>query len=204
MSTPNLPGPVRELLDAILETITLPEPITAAGIKVRDQILSHRVSLAKGALRLLLEDGLGPDVSTQYLRERIADHPAVGYATAAQAGTALAQGKTIVEALTPAQSDGKGLSKAASHSMPGGQTERLVATMLGEIASQLTIHRPDEDLTTTARLAVIQATTFDPVLSRELDARMPEITDRITRRAYASLIRKSLPDADDGGSGQAR
>ncbi|QJT01773.1 hypothetical protein G9272_16855 [Streptomyces asoensis] len=63
--------------------------------------------------------------------------------------------------------------------------EALVRTMLGEIADRLERHRTDEPLTPTGRAAAIQATTLDPVLSRAA----PEITEPITRAAYAEILR---------------
>jgi hypothetical protein len=73
--------------------------------------------------------------------------------------------------------------------------EAQVRTMLGEIADRLERNRPDQPLTATARIAVLQATTMDPVLGRALNLACPEITGPVTRTAYAARLR----EIKDGG-----
>jgi hypothetical protein len=69
-------------------------------------------------------------------------------------------------------------------------TEAQARTLLGEVADRLERNRPDEPLTATARLAVLQAATLDPVLGRALRIATPEITGPITRVAYAARLRE--------------
>ncbi|MDT0476230.1 hypothetical protein RM863_29305 [Streptomyces sp. DSM 41014] len=67
-----------------------------------------------------------------------------------------------------------------------------VRTMLGEMADRLETNRPGGDLTEIGRLALIQATTMDPVLSRALRAAVPEVTGRqtVVRREFAARLRE--------------
>jgi hypothetical protein len=69
-------------------------------------------------------------------------------------------------------------------------TNRLVRQMLGEMADRLEAERPDEPVTPTSRIAIIQATTMDHVLGRALRERAPEITGPTARRDYAVQLRK--------------
>lgn len=73
--------------------------------------------------------------------------------------------------------------------------EAQVRTMLGEIADRLERSRSEQTLTDTGRIAVIQATTMDPVLSRALRAAAPPVTEPITRGAYAARLRQIVSGA---------
>ncbi|MFF8485186.1 hypothetical protein [Streptomyces antibioticus] len=84
-----------------------------------------------------------------------------------------------------------------AHGRGQAHVEAQVRTMLGKIAARLEHNRPDQPLTATARLAVLQATTMDPVLARALRITAPEITGPVTRAAYAARLRQILA----GGSG---
>ncbi|MFJ4322226.1 hypothetical protein ACIP3A_03770 [Streptomyces tricolor] len=69
----------------------------------------------------------------------------------------------------------------------------LVRTMLGEMADRLEANRPDEPITAIGRLALIQATTMDPVLApalREAAPEIPEATGSVVRREYAAQLRE--------------
>ncbi|MGW0596131.1 hypothetical protein ACWD11_03185 [Streptomyces sp. NPDC002776] len=93
-------GPVRELLAAVLEALDIPHPATVGHQEAHDRTLNDRVTHAKIALRGALEGHpLGIDWTTQYLRERLAEHPPTGYVTHDQADAALAEGKTWSEAV---------------------------------------------------------------------------------------------------------
>ncbi|MFJ9536616.1 hypothetical protein ACIRPX_05095 [Streptomyces sp. NPDC101225] len=82
---PAVPGKptdaTRELLAAVLEALDIPAPATIGDQEAHDRILNDRVCHAKIALRSVLEDQapLGVAWTTQYLRERLAEHPATGY-----------------------------------------------------------------------------------------------------------------------------
>lgn len=95
-------GPVRELLAAVLEALNIPTPATVGGQDAHDRVLNDRAMHAKIALRDVLNEGapLGIEWTTQYLRERLAEHPPTGYVTSDQARAALAEGKTWSEAVT--------------------------------------------------------------------------------------------------------
>ncbi|WP_330349604.1 hypothetical protein [Streptomyces sp. NBC_00582] len=81
-------------------------------------------------------------------------------------------------------------SPLARYGRGQAHVDAQVRTMLGEIAERLERNRPDQPLTATARIAVLQATTMDPVLSRALNLACPEITGHITRTAYAARLRE--------------
>ncbi|GAA3301361.1 hypothetical protein [Streptomyces cinereospinus] len=102
MSTHDLPEPVRGLLAAVLDALDIPNPATTGGSAAHGRILNTRVTHAKIALRDILEEHapLGIEWTTNYLRERLADTPPVGYVTSAQAQAALDAGKTWSEAVT--------------------------------------------------------------------------------------------------------
>jgi hypothetical protein len=76
--------------------------------------------------------------------------------------------------------------------------EEQVRTWLGEIAERLEHNRPAADLTATARLALLQATTLDPVLSRALRIAAPGVTGKITRRDYAARLRAIVASTPAG------
>ncbi|MGW5427900.1 hypothetical protein ACWET9_11870 [Streptomyces sp. NPDC004059] len=96
-----LPPAVVNLLTAILEAIDLPHPATVGWQGVHDKLLNERVMYAKLALRSALGDcSLGIQWDTDYLRERLAEHPPTGYVTSDQARAARAKGKTWSEAVT--------------------------------------------------------------------------------------------------------
>lgn len=83
--------------------------------------------------------------------------------------------------------------RPASHARRGrgeAEVQAQVCTMLGEIADRLERSRPDQRLTATGRLAVLQATTMDPVLGRALQVAAPEIISPVTRTAYAARLRE--------------
>ncbi|MGW3646673.1 hypothetical protein [Streptomyces sp. NPDC000878] len=84
-------GAVRDLLAAVLEALDIPSPATMGDTETHDRVLNDRAMHAKIALRSALEEHpLGIEWTTTYLRERLAEHPPVGYrhwrATRAGAG----------------------------------------------------------------------------------------------------------------------
>lgn len=86
--TPARPDePLRGLLAAVLEALDIPHPATFGDGEAHDRILVERVMHAKLALHTVLVDDapLGVDWTTQYLRERLAEHPPTGYVTWDQA-----------------------------------------------------------------------------------------------------------------------
>ncbi|MFJ4829867.1 hypothetical protein ACIP79_08125 [Streptomyces sp. NPDC088747] len=99
--------PTRDLLAAVLEALDIPHPATVGDSETHDRILSDRACHAKIALRAVLDDKpLGIEWTTQYLRERLAEHSVTGYVTADQAHAALDAGATWSEAVTlPAGED---------------------------------------------------------------------------------------------------
>ncbi|MFR0359069.1 hypothetical protein [Streptomyces sediminimaris] len=73
-------GPVRDLLAAVLEAIDIPRPATIGDQEAHDRVLNDRAMHTKIALANLLEGHpLGVEWTTQYLRERLAEHSATGY-----------------------------------------------------------------------------------------------------------------------------
>lgn len=70
-----------DLLKAVLEALDIPHPATVGDHEVHDRVLNDRVMHAVIALRAALDDKPLMDIewTTEYLRERLAEHPATGY-----------------------------------------------------------------------------------------------------------------------------
>lgn len=82
---------------------------------------------------------------------------------------------------------------------PGAaQRASLVDEMVGEMADRLEAKRPDEPMTAVGRIALIQATTMDPILAPALRALCPEITAPIIRRDYAAQLRQAAKQPGGG------
>jgi hypothetical protein len=104
----NVPEPVRDLLAAVLEALDLPYPATVGHEKAHDEVLNERAMHAKIALRAVLDDrAAGIAWTTEYLRERLAEHPPTGYVTSDQARAAVAAGKTWSEAVALPVGEGR-------------------------------------------------------------------------------------------------
>ncbi|MEU9264552.1 hypothetical protein AB0E04_03735 [Streptomyces sp. NPDC048251] len=103
----DLPPAVAEFITAVADALDIPHPATTGGQEAHDRILAERAMHAKIALRSALDSCvLGLEWNTQYLRERLAEHPPTGYVTVDQAHAALAEGKTWSQAVTlPAGED---------------------------------------------------------------------------------------------------
>ena len=104
-----LAEPVRDLLAAVLAALDIPAPATVGDTEAHDRVLNDRAMHAKIAIRSALNDKpLMPiEWTTQYLRERLAEHPPTGYVTSDQAHAALAAGKTWSEAVTLSEGAGR-------------------------------------------------------------------------------------------------
>lgn len=92
------------ILAAVRDALDIPHAATTGHDKTRTEILTRRISHTVTVLRSVL-DGPAPlriPWETAYLRDRLAELPAVGYVTDAQARAALDEGKTWAEAVTPA------------------------------------------------------------------------------------------------------
>ncbi len=75
-------GELRELLAVVLEALDIPHPATVGDTEAHDQVLNDRAMHTVIALqRVLQEDGdpLGVEWTTNYLRERLAEHPTTTY-----------------------------------------------------------------------------------------------------------------------------
>ncbi|MGW3110532.1 hypothetical protein [Streptomyces sp. NPDC001091] len=68
--------------------------------------------------------------------------------------------------------------------------DAVVNSMLGEMADRLEANRPDEPITAIGRIALIQATTFNPASVKALQQAVPEITDSVIRRDLAARLRE--------------
>lgn len=80
MSTADMPAPVAGLLAAVLEALDIPHPATIGDTETRDRILADRAMHTVIALRSVLDgDPVGVEWNTEYLRERLAEHPPTGY-----------------------------------------------------------------------------------------------------------------------------
>lgn len=87
---PNVPtvDELRDLLAAALEGLDIPYAATAGGDDRRQKILGERTVHVAIALRAVLERDADPwrlliplPMEVEYLRERLAEHPAEGYVT---------------------------------------------------------------------------------------------------------------------------
>jgi hypothetical protein len=79
-----IPQPARDALEAVLEAIDIPHGATVGDEEARTAILLERAGHAAVMLRAILDGSHpAPDVpwSVEYLRDRLAEHPATGYKT---------------------------------------------------------------------------------------------------------------------------
>lgn len=82
MQNPTQPDGVHALLDVVLEALDIPHPATIGDSEQHAKVLADRVMHTVVALqRVVDEDGdpLGIEWTTEYLRERLAEHPPTGY-----------------------------------------------------------------------------------------------------------------------------
>lgn len=89
----------RAIVDAVIEALEIPYAATVRGDETRKEILEKRVRDV-----LVLMHGLaGPDPDPEwrlaYLRERLAEHAAIGYVTTDQAHERVRQGASWPEAV---------------------------------------------------------------------------------------------------------
>jgi hypothetical protein len=73
---------VRDLLAAVLEALDIPHPATVGDTAARDRVLADRALHTVVVLQRVLSEDDGPlgiEWTTQYLRERLAEHPPTGY-----------------------------------------------------------------------------------------------------------------------------
>lgn len=91
-----------DLLTAIRDALDIPHAATTGHDETRTEILTRRIRHTVVALGNVLDEGapLGIPWETAYLRDRLAEHPAVGYVTDAQARAALDEGATWADAVT--------------------------------------------------------------------------------------------------------
>jgi hypothetical protein len=92
---------IRDLLTAVLEALDIPHPATVGHTEVYARIRDERATHAVVALRSILDNKplMDAEWTAAYLRERLAEHPPVGYVTVAQAHAAVAEGKSWTEAV---------------------------------------------------------------------------------------------------------
>ncbi|WP_137991209.1 hypothetical protein [Streptomyces vilmorinianum] len=91
------------VLRAVQEAIDIPFPATFGDAEVRDRILANRITHVSVALENVLRERPTLEVAwhTDYLRRKLADHPATGYVTSDQARAALTQGASSTAPATP-------------------------------------------------------------------------------------------------------
>lgn len=76
----------REVLDVVLEALDIPYAATAGDDETRQKILDQRLMQLVVSLRTLRDDpGRDAAWTLAYLREKLAEHPATGYRTWAEA-----------------------------------------------------------------------------------------------------------------------
>jgi hypothetical protein len=99
-ASPTIDG-LKDLLHAIHEAVDIPHAATVSGDEVRSEVLVLRAIHVKVALDVWEDDPRWIDATTANLRERLKEHPPVGYVTDEEAQAAIADGKTWTEAVTP-------------------------------------------------------------------------------------------------------
>lgn len=97
-------GETRAVIEAMLAALDIPSAATVGFERTRQEILMHRVMHTVVSLQFMLMDanGTGPlDPMRQlvYLRERLAEHPPVGYITWQQALERRRQGADYMESV---------------------------------------------------------------------------------------------------------
>jgi hypothetical protein len=93
----------RDALAAVLEALDIPHAATAGGAKIRQEILNARILYTVAFLRGNLHEDHQLGWALGYLRERLGEHPPAGYVTYEEAQAALREGKSWIEAVTPAE-----------------------------------------------------------------------------------------------------
>lgn len=90
-----------DLLTAVRDALDIPHAATTGHDETRTEILARRIGHTVITLGNVL-DGARPDIprDTAYLRDRLAEHPPVGYVTTEQARAALDAGTTWADAVT--------------------------------------------------------------------------------------------------------
>jgi hypothetical protein len=93
----------RAVIDAVLAALDIPYAATDGGDETRAEVLDKRLMHTVVCLRQLTRSA-APSVphSLAYLRERLAEHPPVGYVTKDQAHEAIARGASWLEAVAAA------------------------------------------------------------------------------------------------------
>lgn len=75
-----IPAPVLDLLNAVLEAIDIPNPATVGDSEQHDAVLNERAMHARIALQSVIEDRTpGIEWTTSYLREQLEECPPTGY-----------------------------------------------------------------------------------------------------------------------------
>lgn len=95
----------RAVVDAVIEALDIPYAATVGHDETRTAILLDRVRHLLVCMRALADGDsplspLSAKWHLEYLRERLAGHPPVGYVTLSQAQERLAQGATWTDAVT--------------------------------------------------------------------------------------------------------
>lgn len=74
-------GELRELLAVVLEALDIPNPATVGDTEAHGRILNDRAMHVTIALHAALDEKPVMDIvwTTEYLRERLAEHPPTGY-----------------------------------------------------------------------------------------------------------------------------
>jgi hypothetical protein len=85
----------RAVIEVVLEALHIPHAATVGDDEVRQRILNERLMWTVASLRDLVADhdyAIAITAALAYLRERLAEHPPVGYVTSEQAHERLNQG----------------------------------------------------------------------------------------------------------------
>ncbi len=91
----------RAALEAVLEALAIPHAATAGGDAARNEVLADRIRHVVVFLQGFLRDGQDQAWRVAYLRDRLAEHPAVGYVTSEQAHARMKAGLSWSEAVRP-------------------------------------------------------------------------------------------------------
>lgn len=91
----------RAVIDVVLEALDIPYAATVGQEETRAKILDRRLMWTVTVLRTMFDGPHPPesDWALSYLREKLAEHPPVGYVTGEQARERLAQGMDWMQAV---------------------------------------------------------------------------------------------------------
>lgn len=91
----------RAVVEAVIEALAIPYAATVGGHETRTVILAERIRHLMVCMRVLADhDAVDVQWNLAYLRDRLAEHPPVGYVVRDEARERVQQGMSRSEAVT--------------------------------------------------------------------------------------------------------